>query len=336
MDIKPPQAKPVGERVVEPNAEESTRALAEAFEQWSQLPEPSPGNPVMPDLTWPECGFYHTVDSALASLSRAGIASGRITIKKAGRGWQKSRVVGQHPPEGSPLTPDAAVEIQVEGDGLFYHLPTGMRDGRKEGVLSAEELTSLFDDATEKSAYYVRQGGLYFDISPDNNAGCARWIRLFGINHEDWSNQSRYKLALILPHLQRLAGREDGLRLVLKVLLDLELREINWQPNQTLLADDELSLFGKQASRLGTDLIVGDRVEDEAMMEITIGPVSLLTFQEHQEESEQRVHQVLRLVLPYHLVYTVRWLVGDTNLAPRLGIIQENSVLGINTHLGHG
>jgi hypothetical protein len=30
----------------------------------------------------------------------------------------------------------------------------------------------------------------------------------------------------------------------------------------------------------------------------------------------------------------VRWVVGDTHRAPRLGIDQENSVLGINTHLG--
>jgi hypothetical protein len=46
------------------------------------------------------------------------------------------------------------------------------------------------------------------------------------------------------------------------------------------------------------------------------------------------MQQVLHLVLPYHLEYVVRWLVGNTRRAPRLGIDQENAVLGINAHLG--
>lgn len=288
----------------------------------------------MPDLSWPQHGFYHTVDSALASLARAGIAPGRVTIKKAGHGWQPSRVVRQQPAKGSSLTPDAVVELSVEGDGLFYHLPTGMRVGGHTGEVGLEELASLFDDAIEKAAYYVRLGGLYFDISADNKAGCARWIRLFGIEPDEWPDRSWYKLSLLLPHLQRLAGRKEGLKLTLKVLLDLEMASLDWRPRQTLLANNELSRFGERASRLGIDLIVGDGVEDEAMMEITLGPVSLPTYQEHQEEGERRIHRVLRLVLPYHLAYSVRWLVGDRESAPRLGNRMENAVLGVNSHLG--
>jgi Type VI secretion, TssG len=335
MDVKSDQAKPAGEAFAEPSpAEVTLPAGQDRPEINAPLPEDSAANPLMPDLSWPQYGFYHTADSALASLARADVAHGRVTIKKAGRGWQPGRVVRQQPLTGAAISPDAVVELAVEGDGLFYHLPTGMREGSKEGELGVAELASLFDDSIEKAACYVHQGGLYFDISPDNKAGCARWMRLFGIDPEDWPERGWYKLAILLPHLQRLAGREDGLKLVLKVLLDLELESIVWRPHQTLLADDELSRFGERASRLGIDLIVGDSVEDEAMMEITIGPVSLPAYQEHQEEVELSIHRTLRLVLPYNVVYSVRWLVGDTGLAPRLGSQLENAVLGVNSHLG--
>jgi predicted component of type VI protein secretion system len=101
------------------------------------------------------------------------------------------------------------------------------------------------------------------------------------------------------------------------------------------LAPDALSRFGKRASRLGIDLVVGDGMEDEATVEITLGPVSLSTYLNHQkEEGMHRLHQVLHLLLPCHVVYAVRWLVGDTDRAPRLGVGKENSLLGINTHLG--
>ena len=218
--------------------------------------------------------FLRTVDSALASLARAGIAPERITIKKAGRGWQKDRMVQQSPSAGSPLTDDVAVELTVEGDGLFSRLPTGMRDlgpdpEREPGI---HELAALFDDPIDKAAYYVRQGGLYFDVRPDNALGCARWIRLFGIDPADWPRESWYPLAVLLPRLQDLAGREAGLRLALKILLDLDVAAIDWRARRTRLSPEALSRFGERASRLGIDLIVGDGMEDEAALDITFGP----------------------------------------------------------------
>jgi hypothetical protein len=291
----------------------------------------------MPDVRWPQYGFYHTVDSALAGLARAGIAPERITLNKAGRGWQKDRIVRQAPAAGSPLTDDVAVELTVEGDGLFSLLPTGMRDlgpdpEREPGI---HELAALCDDPLEKVAYYVRQGGLYFDVRPDNAPGCARWIRLFGIDPNDWPRESWYPLAVLLPRLQDLAGREVGLRLALKMFVDLDVAAIHWRARRTRLSPNAVSRFGARASNLGLDLIIGDGLEDEATLEITLGPVSLPIYLQHQTaEGKRRVQQVLHLVLPYHLDYAVRWVVGNTNRAPRLGIDQENSVLGINTHLG--
>jgi hypothetical protein len=338
MDVGLDTFKQEEEPGIQPaSPEEALQCGTETMELGMPLSEHPPSGAVMPDVSWPQYGFYHTVDSALASLARAGIAPERITIRRAGRGWQKDRLVQQAPSPGSPLTDDVAVELTVEGDGLFSRLPTGMRDlgsdpEREPGI---HELAALMDDTVEKVASYVRQGGLYFDVRPDNAPGCARWIRLFGIDPADWPRESWYPLAVLLPHLQDVAGREAGLRLALKVLLDLDVTAIHWLARRTRLSSDALSRFGKGASRLGIDLIVGDGLEDEAALDITLGPVSLPIYrQHHTEEGTQRIRQVLHLLLPYHLEYSIRWLVGDTDRAPRLGIGEENSLLGINTHFG--
>jgi hypothetical protein len=302
----------------------------------SSGPAAVPDGAVMPELTHPRFGFYHTTDSSLTSLSRAGVGPERITIRKIGRGWQKQRVVSQQPAQGAELTSDVLIDLTVEGDGLFYYLPTGMRVGGKEGEIGIEELVSLFDDGVEKAAFYARQGGLYFDLRPENRVGCARWIKLFGFDPDDWPTESWYKLSLFLPCLHRLAGCELGLRLALRILLDLEIDSLNWYPRHTRLSTTELSHFGETSSQLGIDLIVGDKLDDEQGMKIVLGPVWLSIYLEHQtEESLRRINQVLRLAIPYHTSYRVDWLVGDRNRPPVLGIEEQNSVLGINTHLGH-
>jgi predicted component of type VI protein secretion system len=176
---------------------------------------------------------------------------------------------------------------------------------------------------------------LYFDVRPGNPLGCARWIRLFGIDPTDWPRESWYPLAVLLPRLQDLAGREAGLRLALKVFLDLDVAAIHWRARRTRLSPEALSRFGERGSRLGIDLIVGDGLEDEAALGITLGPVSLPVYlQHHTEEGKQRIRQVLHFLLPYHLEYAIRWLVGNADRAPRLGIGEENGLLGINTHFG--
>lgn len=297
--------------------------------------EMAPEVPEMPDLTQPRYGYHHMVDSALASLARLGIEPARISIKKAGRGWPRLRVVAQWPAAGKPLDPDTTVELMVEGDGLFYYLPTGMREASREGEIGTQELIALFDDPVEKASYYVRQGGLFFDLRPENRAGCARWIRLFNIEPSEWPEERWYRLAILLPCLRYLAGRESGLRLAMRLLLDLEVAAINWRPRRTFLAAEDQSRLGDRASRLGVDLIVGEGVDDEAALEITLGTVPLATYRRFQtEEGQRRINQTMRLVTPYHWINSVRWLVGDSSRAPRLGDESENAVLGVNSHLG--
>jgi hypothetical protein len=237
--------------------EEVPHSGAEGTELDALSSERPPTGPVMPDGSWPRYGFHHTMDSALASLARAGVAPERITLRRAGRGWQKDRVVRQTPSAGSPLTDDVEVELTVEGDGLFSRLPIGMRDPgpdpeREPGI---HELAALVDDPIDKAAYYVRQGGLYFDVRPDNAPGCARWVRLFGIDPAEWPQESWYPLAVLLPRLQSLAGREAGLRLALKIFLGLEVSAINRRASRTRLSPEALSHLGERASRLGVDLL---------------------------------------------------------------------------------
>jgi hypothetical protein len=291
--------------------------------------------PVMPDFTRPQYGFYHTVDSALAALSETDMGPERITIKKAGRGWRNHRIVEQRPLPGAALTSDVIVELTVEGDSAFYFLPTGMREGGSLQEAGIDDLVELLDDPLEKAAYTIRQGGMYFDVRQSGRPECARWIRLFGIDPDEWPEDKLYELAVLLPCMHRLAGRESGLRLALNVLMGLDVHSIHRRRKRTLLAPDEQSRLGERASRLGTDLVIGNGMEDEAGLEITLGPVSLETYRFCiAEEGERRLTQLFRLVLPYHLTYSINWLVGKRGLAPRLGIEQENSVLGVNMHLG--
>ena len=290
---------------------------------------------LMPDVVRPRHGFHHTVDSALLALLRMGVGADRITIRKAGRGWRRSRVIEQMPAAGAPLGRDAVVELTVEGDGMFLHLPVGMREASRDDEIGTSELVSIFDDAVEKAAVHMRLGGLFFDVRPENPGGCARWIRLFGIEPEDWPKEKWYKLAILLPRLRYLTGRESGLRLSMRLLLDLEIASISWRPRRTLMDASDRSLLGSRDSRLGVDLIVGDGIEDEALMEITLRAETLEKFRRHQtNEGQKRINQVMRLVAPYHWIYRFKWLIGDIDRAPRLGTEIENAVLGVNSHLG--
>src|SRR5262247_823982 len=290
---------------------------------------------LMPDVVQPRHGFHHNIDSALLTLLRLGVGSDRITIRKAGRGWDRSRVIEQQPAAGAPLGREAVVELTVEGDGLFLHLPVGMREASREGEIGTRELVSIFDDAVEKASVYMRLGGPFFNVRPENPGGCARWIKLFGIEPEDWPKERWYKLAILLPCLRYLTGRESGLRLAMRMLLDLEIANIGWRPRRTLMDAADRSLLGSAMSRLGVDLIVGDGIEDAGRMEIRLRAETLEKFRRHQtDEGQKRIDQVMRLVAPYHWVYRFKWLIGDVDRAPRLGIEIENAVLGVNSHLG--
>jgi len=289
---------------------------------------------VMPQFESPQYGYRHTVDSALFSLLALGVDPDRITMRKVGRGWTDRRIVAQEPGSQS-LIGSRDIMLSVAGDGLFDRLPTGFRDQGTDTEPGIDTLLQAFDDPSEKASSYVRQGGLYFDLRPDNPTGCGRWIRAFGIVPEDWPVETWYSLARFLPFVYRLAGQELGVRLGVKLLLGLEILRIEWGWQRTALADETLTRVGDTSTRLGTDFIVGQTVEDEAVLKIVFGPVTLAQYRRHQtEEMKRRLDLVFNLVLPCHLARLVKWIVGDPAFTPRLATEEENAVLGINMHLG--
>src|SRR5215475_4046675 len=289
---------------------------------------------VMPEFDSPQYGYRHTVDSALFSLLSLGVDPDQITMGKAGRGWTEGRIVAQQPLPQAPVG-SRDIVLNVGGEGLFDRLPTGFRDRGTETEPGVDVLLQSLDDPSEKAGCYVRQGGLYFDLRPDNPVGCARWIRAFGIRPEDWPRETWYSLARFLPLLDRVAGHETGIRLGTKVLLGLDIVHMEWSWQRTALADEALTQIGEMSTRLGVDFIVGRTLEDEAVLQIVFGPLTLVQYRRHQTEDMIRLlHLVFDLVLPCHLVRIVDWIVGNPASAPRLSTDEDNAVLGVNMHLG--
>jgi hypothetical protein len=289
----------------------------------------------MPDLSHAFYGFHHTVDSALEVLESRGVPASRLTVRMAGRGYPVYWVIDQTPRPGQPLGPDSHVVLTVAGLGFFHSLPVGMWDKGGEAEPGTQEIVEAFDDPIQKAAHWIRQGARLFDLRPDDLPACQRWISLFGLHADDWPQEIWYNLALLLPSLHRLAGREEGIRLALDLLLGLPLYEIRRRRGFARLDDRDLTLLGSGYSRLGVDFIVGDRRDDLARLTLFLGPVSLDTYYKFQtEEALGRLDQVLNLCASCYHDVRVRWFVLDPRRPPRLGFEQENARLGVNSHLG--
>jgi hypothetical protein len=290
---------------------------------------------VIPHFEWPTFGYRHTIDSAFVSLLALGIDPDRVTFRKAGRGWTAGRIVSHERGAGRAAgTPDDIV-LNVAGDGLFDRLPTALRDRGTAAEPGLDTLLLAFDDPAEKASWYARQGGLYFDLRPGNPTGCARWIRLFGIQPEQWPTDSWYTLARFLPLLHRVSGQETGLRLGLKLLADLDIARFEWAWQRTALSTDGLTRMGEAATRLGVDFVVGQTLEDESVLKIVFGPMRVADYRRYQtKEMQRRIGLIFDLVFPCHLIRHVDWLVGNPDFKPRLATDEDNAVLGINMHLG--
>ena len=291
--------------------------------------------PVMPDLSRSHYGFHHTVNSALETLSALGISSRRVTIRMAGLGDPSGWVTRQQPEAGTILRPDATIVLSISGLGLFHHLPVAMWESGGDQAVGTREIVELFDDPFQKASHWISEGARVFDIDRGNLPACARWIELFGIRPEEWPKENWYELALVLPRLHAVAGREEGIRMCLHHLLGLELLEMRFHAAFSRLPDDAISRLGGNGSQLGIDSIVGDSVEDIRSCEIRIGPVTLECFYEFQKkENRRRLQAVLDFSVPLHQVSKFSFEVLDRRRPPRLGFVRENGCLGINSHMG--
>ncbi len=289
---------------------------------------------IMPDFSHSFYGFRHTVDSALEILSGLEAPAERISLHLAGPGMPSRWIADQSPPPGTVLFEDTLITLWIAGVGFCHQLPVAMQDSGGEKEPGTEEIFELLDDPLQKAYHWVYEGARLFDIAPDNPDACARWISVFGMNPDRWPTEQLYPLALLLPSLQALAGTERGIRLALDLLLHLPLKEIRRRPAYRLIERDELSLLGSDFNRVSIDYVVGDCIEDLGRSELVLGPISLDDYYRFQEPGGQElVRHVLRLVVPCHSRYSTFWVVADPDKGPRLGIKEENSVLGINTYL---
>lgn len=291
--------------------------------------------PIMPELAVSHYGFRHTLNSSLEIFASLNISPSRITLRMAGRGLPSRWVQSQKPAPGTPLTPGQEIELEIAGLGYFHSLPVACWDSGGEAEAGTREIVSVVDDAYQKASHWLHEGARLFDIGPNNPAACARWMALFGLNPEHWPQETWYRLAVLLPSLQSLAGKEYGMRFALHWMLDLPLETFKRKPRFRYLNEDQLSLLGDTSSRLGVDLIAGDRVEDLAHIEVVIGPVPLDTYYRFQEgDPLYLLNAVLYLLTPCHQRYSVAWSIEDRTKAPRLGVEELNSRLGLNSYLG--
>ena len=290
---------------------------------------------VMPDLAQSYHGFHHTVDSALEVLANLNVSAHRITIRMAGRGMPSRWIVSQTPAPGRALTDGETITLEVAGLGYFHNLPVALWDAGGETQMGTREIVAALDDPYQKAAHWLREGARLFDVSPNNLEACGRWIGLFGLNPEDWPMEKWYSLAVLLPSLQSMAGKEAGIRFALSLMLGLPLETIRRSPRFRKLPPQELSLLGQGYARLGVDSIVGDRIEDLAELTLVLGPVTLETYYAFAREDRQYLlNQVLYLVTPCHQRYSTAWSLEDRRRAPQLGIAAQNSRLGLNSYLG--
>lgn len=289
----------------------------------------------MPDLSHAFCGFHHTLDSALSVLYELKVPLDRVTVRMEGKGYPTRWIVQQNPPPGSEIDAGAKIELTVAGLGYFHALPVGMWDKGGEAEAGTQEVLELLDDPIQKAAYWIREGARLFDIHPDHPAACARWMALFGVSPDDWPNEMWYPLALLLPNLQSLAGTEPGLRFALSLLLGVPVQGIRRSPSFRYINKDDLSRVGRTHTRLSVDSIVGDRKEELAKLTLVLGPVTLDTYFEFQQEPKSKLlDSVLGLVATCYQKHTIAWDVEDRARAPRLSHAKQNSILGINSHLG--
>lgn len=290
---------------------------------------------LMPDVAHGFRGFHHTLDSALAILCDLGVPAARVTLRMAGRGYPTRWVVEQDPAPGTELHPGVSIALSIAGTGVFQALPVGMWEQGGEAEPGTREIVELLDDPMQKAGLWLREGARLFDIQPGNPAACSRWIGLFGLNAEDWPEPMWYKLALIMPSLHGMAGKEQGLRFALNFLLDLPLKEIRRSQAFQYFEADAFSRAGVSYSRLGVDAILGARVEDLARLTLLVGPVELRTYYDFEKpEKRKLIEAVLDLVSPCYQRRTLQWVVLDPSKPPRLGDEVQNGRLGINSYLG--
>ena len=293
--------------------------------------------PLMPAFAGGTHAHIHTLHSALDSLAALGIAAHRIVLRRKGRsGAEAGTITAQEPAAGEPLTPGTLVELSIAGLGFTHALPVGMWDSGGEAAAGTREILEPFDDPLEKLKHWFHEGAPLFRISPEDPQACARWLALFGVEASVWPRSMWFRLASLIARMAQLSCSRNGCALVLEALLGLPVKLLTTVPNETTLPAAALSSLGSRSSRLGVDLLMGDRADDIGKLRIELGPVPLATYERFAESREgaQLLERTMGLLMPCSQPYEIAWSVQDPTRAPRLGMAEHNARLGINTHMG--
>lgn len=298
---------------------------------------PTPPHRTMPAFVSGTSAHLHSVDSALVSLAAIQVPQSRIQLRRAGRsGLASGTIVRQSPAAGAPITGNTMVELEIAGLGFTHALPVGMWDSGGEAAAGTREILQGFDDPLEKLKHWFHEGAPLFRIAPDDLAACERWLALFGVRAADWPRSIWFRLASLMARMPQLSCSQSGCAFVLDVLLGLPVRSFSYLPNETTIPGSALSGLGARSSKLGVDLVLSDRIEDLAILQVELGPVPLATYERFRETEAGAalLARTLGLVMPCSNPYQITWTVTDQTKLPRLGIAEENARLGINTHLG--
>lgn len=291
---------------------------------------------MMPDLAGVRRTARHRVDSALLTLLRLGVDFGRIVLEAAGPGDSAGAVVAQDPPPGTPLTPVSRIALTVGGSGALDLMPFPLRD-ESETEFRADRLFAIFDNPALKLGFFLRQGGAYLALHPDEPLTARRWLEdLFSVSADPWPAERWHALARLVPRLHALGGTAAAVRVAMGAIFDLPVAEVRVARRVVPVAAPAVMRLGSRNGRLGFDAVLGGGIIGDARIEIVYGPLTLAQWRRHATPAAARERAALfPYILPAHLAVVVeRWRVGDAAAGTRLDDAAMPALLGVNAYLG--
>ena len=291
---------------------------------------------MMPDLAGVRRTARHRVDSALLTLLRLGVDFGRIVLEAAGPGDSAGAVVAQDPPPGTPLTPVSRIALTVGGSGALDLMPFPLRD-ESETEFRADRLFAIFDNPALKLGFFLRQGGAYLALHPDEPLTARRWLEdLFSVSADPWPAERWHALARLVPRLHALGGTAAAVRVAMGAIFDLPVAEVRVARRVVPVAAPAVMRLGSRNGRLGFDAVLGGGIIGDARIEIVYGPLTLAQWRRHATPAAARERAALfPYIRPAHLAVVVeRWRVGDAAAGTRLDDAAMPALLGVNAYLG--
>lgn len=291
---------------------------------------------LMPDLAGVGRTARHRVDSALLTLLRLGVDFGRIVLEAAGPGETDGAVISQDPAPGTELSPVSRIALRVGGCGGLDLMPFPLRD-ESDSEFRVDRLLAIFDNPALKLAFFLRQGGAYLALHPDEPLTARRWLEdLFSISAAPWPAERWHPLARLVPRLHALGGTAAAVRVAMGALFGLPVADVRVTRRVVPVAAPAVVRLGARNGRLGYDAILGGGIIGDARVEITYGPVTLDEWRRHLTPDCTREREALfPYILPAHLsAVSERWRVGEATIGARLDEAARPAVLGVNAYLG--